>query len=110
VWAHGELDYFETDIGDPDMGVYLHCIGNPSSNCYHTSKTMDITQWHVYGFEWTANGFVGYVDKQQMYSTGSSGANPSVSMHQTIQLDNLSGHTPVSPGKMEVDWMHMYSK
>ncbi len=109
VWADGELDYFESDIGE-GMGVFLHCVGNPSANCYHTTHNVDVSQWHVYGFEWTATGFKGFVDGQQIYETGGNGSNPNVSMHQTIQLDNLTGQTPVSPAKMEVDWVHMYSK
>ena len=109
-WSDGELDYVETDIGDPGIGVFLHCVGNPSQNCYHTTYQTDISQWHVYGFEWTADGFKGYVDGQQIYETSGNGSNPNVSMHQTIQLDNLTGRTPVSPGVMEVDWVHMYSK
>lgn len=109
-WEDGELDYFETDLGDPDMSVFLHCVGNPSKNCYSTSKAVDYTQWHTYSFEWTSAGFKGFIDGVQFYSTGPSGADMPVPGHQTIQLDNLSGDTPVKSGKMEVDWVHIYGK
>ncbi len=109
VWNDGELDYFESNIGS-GMGVFLHCVGNASQNCFSHEEDVDISQWHVYGFEWTAAGFKGYVDGQEIYSTDGQGSNPNVSMHQTIQLDNLTGQTPVKEGKMEVDWVHMYKK
>jgi len=109
-WNDGELDYFETDIGDNGMEVFLHCVGNPSSNCVSKSYQMDITQWHVVGFEWTSTGFKGFVDGKEIYSVGSSGASMPVAGDQTIQLDNLSGDTPVKPGEFDIDWVHMYSK
>ena len=104
------MDYFETDIGDDGMEVFLHCVGNPSSNCVNKSYKMDITQWHVIGFEWTSAGFKGFVDGKEIYSVGPSGASMPVAGDQTIQLDNLSGDTPVKPGEFDVDWVHMYAK
>jgi hypothetical protein len=110
-WSDGELDWVETDIGDDGIGVFFHCTtGDPSQNCYHTSHKVDITQWHTYGFEWTATTLKGFVDGQEIYSTDGAGGNPSVSMHETLQLDNNTGQMPPKPGNMEVDWVHMYTK
>ncbi len=106
----GEFDFFETDIGESGSQVFLHCIANTSDNCYNTKLDVDYTQWHVYGFEWTASGFTGYIDGKQVYTTDGAGSNAAKPFHQTIQLDNLSGKTPVSPGKMEVDYVHLYKK
>ena len=85
-------------------------VGNTSDNCYNTKLDVDYTQWHVYGFEWTAAGFTGYIDGKQVYTTDGAGSNAAKPFHQTIQLDNLSGQTPASPGKMEVDYVHLYKK
>ena len=108
--ADGELDYFETDIGNP-AGGFLHCASSAGGNCYTLpSNSVDYSQWHVYGFEWTASGFTGWIDGKQWYTTSDSGPQSTSAMHQTIQLDNLSGNATVDPAKMEVDWMHMYKK
>jgi hypothetical protein len=109
----GELDYVETDIGKPGVDVYLHCAhpGQASSgNCYETHIDVDQGQFHTYGFKWEAGAMTGYVDGVQKYTTSGNGSLPPRSMHQTVQLDNLTGRTPVSPGKMEVDWVHQYSQ
>jgi hypothetical protein len=104
----GELDYFETDIGDPATG-FLHCASSAGGNCYQLpDDSVDYSQFHVYGFKWTSSSFTGYIDARQWYTTSDGGAQPPGAMHQTIQLDNLTGNTPVKAGKMEVDWLHMY--
>jgi cell division septation protein DedD len=104
-----EIDYFETDMGTPAHG-FLHCISNPSQNCYVIpNSSIDYSQWHVYGFQWTPGGMTGYIDGTKWWSLSNiSAVNPPASSHQTIQLDNLSGSTPVRPAEMDVDWAHMY--
>ena len=92
------------------MDVFLHCASSSGGNCYHTTNNVDYSQWNTYGFECTSSGFKGFIDGVQFYSTGGNGALPPGSMHQTIQLDHLSGNTPVKAAKMEVDWVHMYGK
>ena len=111
-WSDGELDYFETNIGD-GIGGYFHCTDGSGidRNCFTLpDKDVDYTKFHVYSIEWTASGANGWIDGESWYTTTSSNWQPKTSSHQTIQLDNLSGRTPVSPGKMEVDWVHTYSK
>jgi hypothetical protein len=104
----GENDYLETDIGDPQVEAFLHCPTSSGGNCYTTNKAIDLTQWHTYGFEWTPTSMTGFIDGEKWYTT--NGINPPGPMHQIILLDNLSGKTPARPGKMEVDWAHMFSK
>ncbi len=104
-----ELDFFETDIGNP-AGGFLHCTSNPSQNCYVLpSNSVDYSKWHVYGIQWTANSMTGYIDGTKWWSTSDiSSFNPLADSNLTIQLDNLSGSTPVDPGEMDIDWAHMY--
>lgn len=104
-----ELDFFETNIGN-SAGGFLHCTGgNVSSNCYTLpSNSVNYSQWHVYGIQWTASGMTGFIDGNKWWSTNSSSVQPLADSNLTIQLDNLSGSTPVKSGEMDVDWAHMY--
>ncbi len=125
-WADGELDYFETDIGK-DGGGFLHCVGNPSANCLvipGNSGNKDITptsedykskspksyyNWHSYGLMWKPDSMTGYIDGQQWWTSSDGSFRPSVPMHQTIQLDNLSGDGSPNPAQMQADWVHVYA-
>jgi hypothetical protein len=117
-WADGELDYFETNIGD-DGGGFLHCVGNPSANCYvipnggNTALTPNAaaySQWISYGLEWTSSSMTGFINGQQWWTSTDSSFRPNVPMHQTIQLDNLSGDNNPNPSRMQADWVHVYKK
>ena len=104
-----ELDFFETDIGN-SAGGYLHCISNPSQNCYSLpSNAVNYSQWHVYGIQWTPTSMTGYIDGTKWWSSSNTSSfQPLADSNLTIQLDNLSGSTPVKPGEMDIDWAHMY--
>jgi hypothetical protein len=107
-----ELDWFETNLGD-SAGGYLHCTsksGNASGNCYVLpSNSVDYSQWHTYSFVWTASSMSGYIDGQQWWSTtNTSSFQPLGASNLTIQLDNLTGKTPVKTGEMDIDWAHMF--
>ena len=104
-----ELDFFETNLGS-SVGGFLHCISNPSQNCYVLpSNSVDYSQWHIYGFAWTSSGMTGYIDGTKWWSSSNiSSFEPLADSNLTIQLDNLSGSTPVKPGEMDIDWAHMY--
>jgi Dockerin type I domain len=109
VHADGELDYFEANLGHPAR-AFLHCLGvNDTQNCYTSPiSPVDYSQWHVYSILWESGRMSGYIDGQLWWSTTGTTFVPSVAMHQTIQLDNLSGVTPVDPGEMDIDWVHMF--
>jgi hypothetical protein len=107
-----ELDFFETNIGSSATG-YLHCTsssGSANSNCYVLpTNNVDYSQWHVYGIQWTPTCMTGYIDTTKWWSTCSTSSfQPLGSSNLTIQLDNLSGSTPVKAGEMDIDWAHMY--
>lgn len=126
VWADGELDYFETDIGK-DGGGFLHCVGNPSANClvipgnsgnkaitptaddYKAKNAKSYFNWHSYGLMWKPDSMSGYIDGQQWWTSTDGSFRPRVPMHQTIQLDNLSGDGSPNPAQMQADWVHVYA-
>lgn len=105
----GELDFFEADIGGK-AGVFLHCASSKGGNCYHTTSDVDFSQWHVWGFEWTASSFTGYIDGEKWYTTNDKGPQMPGAGHLTIQLDNLSGRAPSATAYMDIDWARYYSK
>jgi hypothetical protein len=104
-----ELDFFETNIGTPATG-YLHCTGDPNSKCYTLpANSVDYSQWHVYGIQWTPTSMTGYIDGMKWWSTTNiSPFEPLGDSNLTFQLDNVSGSTPVKPAEMDIDWAHMY--
>jgi hypothetical protein len=108
--AMNQLQYFGANIGQDRADISFTCIGNPAVKCFSTTIPAQPDQWHNYGLEWTASGLKGYVDGQLSYSTGTTGVAPDSGMHQFIQLGNISHDVPVKPAKMEVDWVHVYSK
>jgi hypothetical protein len=107
VWNDGEMDFFETDLGSK-AGGFLHCVGNPQSNCVTLpSNNVDYSQWHVYGFEWRADGGRGFIDGNLWWDIKDNGWSIKKPGHMTIQLDNF-GSAPAAPGEMDVDWVHAY--
>ncbi len=108
VWNDGEMDWFETDLGSPAKG-FLHCVGNPSSNCVTLpNNNVDYSQWHVYGFEWRADGGRGFIDGKLWWDIKDNGWSIKKPGHMTIQLDCIGCRAPVAPGEMDVDWVHAY--
>lgn len=107
VWNDGEMDFFETDIGSP-AGGFLHCVGNPQQNCFTIpDDPVDYSQWHVYGFEWRADGGRGFIDGKPWWSTTTNDWSITKPGHPTIQLDNF-GSAPAELDEMDVDWIHAY--
>jgi len=53
----------------------------------------------------------GYIDGNVWWTSSNiSSFEPLADSNLTIQLDNLSGSTPVKPGEMDIDWAHMYKQ
>jgi hypothetical protein len=102
----GEYDFFEVNSGDTNAQAFLHHPdGSPQD--HFTSPDMDLTQWHNYAFEWTAQSLTGWIDGKQWFTTTSSAAQAPGKMHATIQLDNNNG-SGMAPATMDVDWFHVY--
>jgi Glycosyl hydrolases family 16 len=106
----GELDFPEFNQGETHVNAYIH---HPTQSGtvqdIYTSPTMDPTQWHNYAFEWTPTAITGWIDGVQMFRDTDPAAQPPVSMHQTIQLDNFRGTSGMGSAVMEVDSVHEYA-
>lgn len=102
----GEIDFFETDVGSSGTNAFIHHPTNSGVVQDHYSKTVDITQFHVYSVVWTATAITGYIDNVLWYSDTNGAAQPPGPMHLTLQLDNNNG-SGMQPAKMYVDYVHV---
>ncbi|HEY0472789.1 MAG TPA: glycoside hydrolase family 16 protein [Kribbella sp.] len=111
-WPAGaEYDFLEVNIGDPGAGAFLHYPNHqPKVQEYAEKAGVDLTQWHNYGFEWTAGGLVGYIDGAEWFRFDSDCIQCAPGpMHLTIQLDNFFGAGGLRKAFFDVDWARIYS-
>ena len=103
----GEVDYAETN-GDWNTIKFFHhySCGNKLTSGY---KALDVSQFHNYAVDWSANGVVGYVDGVKWFEDSDPAHQPPGSMHQTLQLDWFPDGTANGPGEMRVDWVRVYA-
>lgn len=122
----GEYDFFEIVMGQTGVSAFWHYPHDPLTSgddgvqqIGSTKSDVDITQWHNYAFEWTANGLTSYIDGVQWH-TASGGARTSPAPARENIQDMPSGHltaqvdmfdptgTPMRPGFLELDWVRIY--
>jgi hypothetical protein len=105
-----EIDYAEGTSNTALIKFYLHFACRGSASIYHTGdeRTIDSTQWHNYAVQWTRSGIIGYIDGVPWFSDTNPEHQPTVKMHQTIQLDWFPDGTPTQASQMQVDWIRVY--
>src|SRR5690606_33596772 len=105
----GEYDWLENSApGEKCAEAYMHYPGETPKKQEHFEHCgVDLSQWHVFGFEWTPAGLSGYVDGKQWFHTNNADIAEMPSGHMTIQLDNFHG-TGLRPAKFEIDWVRFY--
>lgn len=106
----GEYDFFEVDAGDERASAFMHHPTDSGTvqDEYH-SDPIDLTEWHNYGFEWTADGLTGYLDGVEWFHDTDPDAQAPQPMHLTIQLDNFFGAGGMQEAYFDVDWAHIYA-
>jgi hypothetical protein len=107
----GEDDYMETDIGDPSLNVFIHHPNQGSGSAQSSvTKTLDLTQWHNYAIERSAQGIKGWIDGAQWFNFTLAETNGQVPgpMSPTIQLDS-TGDPPYKEAKFDVAWLRLYA-
>ncbi|MGO4805129.1 glycoside hydrolase family 16 protein [Arthrobacter sp. 2MCAF15] len=103
-----EIDYAEGSANTAQIKFFLHyACGGPNFQTT-SAKTIDTTQWHNYAVEWTPAGITGYVDGSLWFADTNPAHQPTVGMHQTVQLDWFPNGTPTKPSQMQVDWIRVY--
>lgn len=104
-----EIDYAEGNSDSTLMKFFLHyaCSGTDHQSTAQTS--VDSNQWHNYAVEWTPSGITGYVDGVKTFTDTNPAHQPSVGMHQTLQLDWFPDGSATKPSQMQVDWVRVYN-
>lgn len=108
VWPQGgEVDYVEADNGlnQPEVSGYLHYGANNDQSM--GELTVDMSQWHVYGVDWSPQGITYLVDGKPWFHDANPAHQPPAAMRPTIQLDYSGSGTPTA-GSMTVDWLRVY--
>lgn len=103
-----EIDYAEGSTETKMMKFFLHYSCGGSDFQTTAAKPIDATQWHNYAVEWTPAGITGFIDGVQTFKDTNPAHQPTVGMHQTLQLDWFPDGTATKPSQMQVDWVRVY--
>jgi hypothetical protein len=104
-----EIDYAEGTSDTSRIKFFLHYACSGSNFQTQAAQPIDTTQWHNYAVQWTPSGITGYVDGVQWFTDTDPAHQPTVGMHQTIQLDWFPDGTATLPSQMQVDWIRVYN-
>ncbi|WP_376934894.1 glycoside hydrolase family 16 protein [Arthrobacter liuii] len=103
-----EIDYAEGNSDSTMMKFFLHYACSGADHQAAMSTPVDSNQWHNYAVEWTPSGITGYVDGVKTFTDTTPAHQPSVGMHQTLQLDWFPDGSATKPSQMQVDWVRVY--
>ncbi|WP_186466985.1 putative Ig domain-containing protein [Arthrobacter sp. UKPF54-2] len=104
-----EIDYAEGTSDTSRIKFFLHYACSGSNFQTQSAQPIDTTQWHNYAVQWTPAGITGYIDGVQWFTDTDPAHQPTVGMHQTIQLDWFPDGTSTQPSQMQVDWVRVYN-
>ncbi|MGN7189926.1 glycoside hydrolase family 16 protein [Curtobacterium sp. MCBA15_004] len=103
VWADGEIDFPEGDLGTPAF-LNVHCLADPAEKCIHHQTEASLADWHTYTIEWTPERMSFLVDGRVVGSTTED--IPTARMHLVVQAGSNGGVPPrEAAGSLLVDWM-----
>ncbi|MET3921607.1 glycoside hydrolase family 16 protein [Arthrobacter sp. UYEF20] len=103
-----EIDYAEGSTDTAMMKFFLHYACGGKDFQTYAAKPVDSTQWHNYAVEWTPAGITGYLDGVKTFSDTNPAHQPTVGMHQTLQLDWFPDGSATTASQMQVDWVRVY--
>ena len=103
-----EVDYAEGTANTTLIRFNLHHACSGPGFQTRAARPLDTTQWHNYAVEWTPAGITGYLDGSLWFVDTNPAHQPTVGMHQTVQLDWFPNGTPTKPSQMQVDWIRVY--
>ncbi|AXJ09123.1 glycoside hydrolase family 16 protein [Arthrobacter sp. PM3] len=103
-----EIDYAEGTADTTKIKFNLHHACKGPNFQTRAARTLDTTQWHNYALEWTPAGIKGYLDGMLWFSDTNPAHQPTVGMHQSVQLDWFPNGNPTNPSQMQLDWIRVY--
>lgn len=103
-----EVDYAEGTADTTQIKFNLHHACHGPNFQTRAARRVDTRQWHNYAVEWTPAGIVGYLDGMLWFSDSAPAHQPTVGMHQTVQLDWFPTGAHTKPSQMQVDWIRAY--
>ena len=103
-----EIDYAEGNAETAKMKFFLHYACGGSDFQSTAAQAVDTTQWHNYAVEWTPAGITGYIDGVKTFTDTNPAHQPTVGMHQTLQLDWFPTGSPPHTTKMKIAWVRVY--
>lgn len=103
-----EIDYAEGSTDTTMMKFFLHYACSGGSFQTTSARPVDSTQWHNYAVEWTPAGITGFVDGVETFTDTNPAHQPTVGMHQTLQLDWFPDGSATKASQMDVDWVRVY--
>jgi hypothetical protein len=104
-----EIDYAEGTSDTTRIKFFLHCACDGPDYQVQAARTIDTTQWHNYAVQWSPAGITGYIDGAPWFTDTNPAHQPTVGMHQTVQLDWFPDGTPTKPSQMQVGWVRVYN-
>jgi hypothetical protein len=110
VWADGEIDFPEGELGGEIQGYSHDTKGNPNANAWVVNTGEASTDWHITTIEW-APGILRYIIDGKVYETTNASAIPTKPMHWVLQTETQLSATPPSPtaqGHVQIDWVAVY--
>jgi hypothetical protein len=120
LWPdNGELDFLEvTNPDSKQAGAWLHYPhpkSEPIQQAGPFNVNCDMTQFHVFNYEWDKTGVRAWIDGNPWYDVrdgaGPHGRKNIQDMTKgmfTIQLDNFSKYGPWRPAVFEVDYVRFF--
>ncbi|TDD67004.1 glycosyl hydrolase family protein [Jiangella aurantiaca] len=118
--AFTEIDGFEIDSHIPDQAMYNVIAWNHGGHLSSKLRALGFdssADWHVYGFEWTEDKVVFYVDGTQVWQTDYA---PSTYVHNFLNIwlttiaIGRNGSPGVDddalPGKVQWDYFRFYER
>jgi hypothetical protein len=110
VWADGEIDFPEGDLGGSIGGFVHNVTGSPSVNVDSASTSAPYTEWHTGTIEWSPSAVIFALDGRVVMTCTNNVGIPVNPMHFIFQTETDGGAPPVSSkGNVYVDWVVIYS-